>query len=87
MEVSGAREGEDVGSAGQSHALKLLGGSERGRAIFYSKVPWSRSQWPRGLRRRSAAVRLLKLWVRIPPGAWMTVMSVVCCQVEVSATS
>ena len=29
----------------------------------------SRSQWPRGLRRRSAAARLLRSWVRIPPGA------------------
>jgi len=35
-----------------------------------------RSQWPRGLRRRSAAVRVLRLWVRIPPGAWMFV----CCE-------
>jgi len=34
-----------------------------------------RSQWPRGLRRRSAATRLLRSWVRIPPGAWMFV----CC--------
>jgi len=34
VEVSGAREGEDVGSAGQSHASKLLGGSERGTAVF-----------------------------------------------------
>ena len=25
-----------------------------------------RSQWPRGLRRRSAAVRLMRLWARIP---------------------
>jgi hypothetical protein len=24
---------------------------------------------------------------KIPPGAWMSVVSVVCCQVEVSATS
>ena len=32
-----------------------------------------RSQWPRGLRRSSAATRLLALWVRIPPGAWMFV--------------
>jgi hypothetical protein len=46
----------------------------------------SRSQWPRGLRRRSSAARLLRLWVRMPPGAWMFVVSVVCCQVEVSAT-
>ena len=34
-----------------------------------------RSQWPRGLWRRSAAARLLRSWVRIPPGAWMFV----CC--------
>jgi len=27
-----------------------------------------RSQWPRGLRRRSAAARLLRMWFRIPPG-------------------
>ena len=35
-----------------------------------------RSQWPRGLRRRSTAARLLRLWVRIPPGSWMFV----CCE-------
>jgi len=34
-------------------------------------------QLPRGLRRRSSAARLLRLWVRIPPGAWMFVVSVV----------
>ena len=34
------------------------------------------SRWPRGLRRRSAAARLLRFWVRIPPGAWMFV----CCK-------
>jgi len=32
-----------------------------------------RSQWPRGLRRGSAAVPLLGLRVRILPGAWMFV--------------
>ena len=36
----------------------------------------SRSQWPRGLRRRSTAARLLRSWVRIPPGTWMFV----CCE-------
>ena len=35
-----------------------------------------RSQWPRGLRRRSAALRLLRSWVWIPQGAWMFV----CCE-------
>ena len=34
-----------------------------------------KSQWPRGLRRRSTAARLLQSWVRIPPGAWVFV----CC--------
>jgi hypothetical protein len=37
---------------------------------------WSRSQWSRGLRRRSAAARLLRSWIRILPGAWMFV----CCE-------
>ena len=35
-----------------------------------------RSQCPRGLRRTSATARLLRSWVRIPPGAWMFV----CCE-------
>ena len=33
-----------------------------------------RSQWPCGLRRGSAAARLLGSWVRIPPGARMFVL-------------
>jgi len=37
-----------------------------------------RSQIPRGLRRRSAAARLLRLWVRISPGAWMSVYCECC---------
>ena len=36
----------------------------------------------------STAARLLWLWVRIAPrGSWMSVVSVVCCQVKVSATN
>ena len=35
-----------------------------------------RSQWPRGLGRRSSVARPLRLWVRILPGAWMFV----CCE-------
>jgi len=37
-----------------------------------------RSQWPRGLRRRSEAARLLRSWVRIPVGAWMFVYCECC---------
>jgi hypothetical protein len=40
------------------------------------KLSQCQSQWQRGLRRRSAATRLLRLWVRIPPVAWMFV----CCE-------
>ena len=43
------------------------------------EVVMRRSQWPRGLRRRSAAARLLRSWVWIPPGAWMFV----CCECRV----
>jgi hypothetical protein len=46
------------------------------------------SQWPRGLRRGSTAARLVGLRFGIPPGAWMclSLVIVVCCQVEVSAS-
>ena len=40
----------------------------------------------RGLRRGSVAVRLLGLWVQILPETWMSVASVVCCQVEISVS-
>jgi len=54
---------------------------------FWFRYPcWRRSQWPRSVRRRSEAARLLGLWFRIPPRTWMSVVCVVCCQVEVSAT-
>ena len=35
-------------------------------------------QWPHGLRRRSAAAPLLRLWVRIPLGAWMSICGECC---------
>jgi hypothetical protein len=43
--------------------------------IFSICVISCRSQWPRGLSHRSTAARLLRSWVKIPPGAWMFV----CC--------
>ena len=55
-------------------------------AVFMSVISGvSRSRWPRGLRRGSAAARLLGVRVRIPPGVWMCRE---CCvlSVEVSAT-
>ena len=57
-----------------------------GVSLYYRRLPRHdyiyarylcirRSQWPRGLRRRSTAARLLRSWVRIPLGAWLSV----CC--------
>jgi hypothetical protein len=50
-------------------------------SCFKVRSNGSRSQWPRGLRRRSAAARLLSF------GFCLSVVNVVCCQVEVSVTS
>jgi hypothetical protein len=48
----------------------------------------SRFHWTRDLRRGSAATRLLRIWVRIPPRHWyLSVASIVGGQVEVSAIS
>jgi len=46
-------------------------------------------QGPHGLRFMSSAVRLMRLWVRIPPGEWMSLCCEFCecCQVAVSAAS
>ena len=57
--------------------MVLTWGRLAGAAVFANKMLHQeggcRSQWPRGLRRGSAAARLLGLRVRIPPGAWMCV--------------
>jgi hypothetical protein len=47
----------------------------------------SRSQWLLSVRRRSATARLLVLRVRILPGrGYLSLVNVVCCQVEVFTT-
>jgi hypothetical protein len=51
----------------------------------FLRIAKLRSQWPCGLRRGFAAARLL-IDGSNPAGAWMSVLSVVCCQVEVSGT-
>jgi len=60
-----------------SFTLTIQLSSWRVTQIFqYLLNMFRRSQWPLGLTRRSAAARLLRSWVRIPPGAWMFV----CCE-------
>jgi len=80
--------GGRVGCADQPPACVMLAGSD---LTFYARKFQEKgtinintkyyiysllSQWSRGLRRRSAAARLLRLRVRIPPEAWMFV----CCE-------
>ena len=48
--------------------LKILKQTVKRRNFNTSSSADCRSQWLRGLRRGSAAARLLRLWVRIPPG-------------------
>jgi len=43
------------------------------RELRYVAAVMGRSQRPRGVRRRSTAARLLRSWIRIPPGAWIFV--------------
>ena len=60
-----------------SHYLPLQKQFTSVNTTLYSvRIRLCRSQWPCGLRGRSSAARLLRWWVRIPPGAWMFV----CCE-------
>jgi len=52
----------------------IIQGRNEHKHKFSKYLPaYTRTQWPRDLRRRSATARLLRLWVRIPPGAWLSV--------------
>ena len=46
--------------------------------FFSIKVAQCRYQWPRGLKRGSAASSFLELRVRIPPRAWISVSCEFC---------
>ena len=63
----------DLNTSKQMRSYPLGGGSLK---IHWCVLFKNRSRWPRGLRSRSAAARLLGLRVRIPPVAWMFV----CCE-------
>jgi len=53
-------------------------------SFYMTQKRASQSQWPRSLRCGSAATHLLGPQVEILPEAWILLVSVVCCQVEVS---
>jgi hypothetical protein len=63
-------------------ATDSVGGFRRSFFRFRRKGN-SRAQWPRVLRRVSAAARLLRLRFRISLGACLSLLSVVCCHVEI----
>jgi len=65
--------------AARARFCKLCIQCEHFTVIRTARYTTCRSQWPRGLRRRSAAARLLRSWVRIPPEAWIFV----CCECRV----
>jgi hypothetical protein len=62
--------------------------SDRSICIFYFNVDFHcQSQWTRGLSSGSAAVSLLGLRFGMPPGdECLYLVSVVCCQVDVSTS-
>ena len=77
--VISCQEGKEVNTEIYTrNAYPLWAGKTNGILSYgVHNFGWnSRSQWPRGLRRRSTATRLLRSWVRIPRGAWMFV----CCE-------
>jgi hypothetical protein len=55
-------------------------------SVVELKNSWRCTSTLRAERREAAATRLLGLRVRIPPAAWRSVVSVVCCELEVSAS-
>jgi hypothetical protein len=57
------------------------------RSVFTeNNVTVNRSQWSRGLRRRSVADRLVGLWPRIPREYACLSVVILCHQVEISET-
>jgi len=58
------------------HDVRFL--SSKKKLFWHAFEFESRSQWTRGLRRRSAAARLLRLWIRITPGTWLFVCWACC---------
>jgi len=55
------------------NSLSLAWSSPNAHIWKYVLDKGRRYQWPGGLRRRPAADRLHRLWVRIPPIAWLFV--------------
>src|SRR5215469_9564046 len=55
-----------------------IGSSNMFRLLSIIILRVCRSQWPYGVRCRSSVARLIRSWVRIPPGEWMFVFCECC---------
>ena len=84
LTFGGGGGGSGSGGGSSSSSSSSSGGGGGGGSSSSSS---SQYEWPRSITRGSAAARLLRLWFRISPGAWMFVVSVVCCQLGIYATS
>jgi len=68
----------DLETSWRRRPWPALGRSAIRKKLRGPNIGHRRSQWSRGLRRGSAAARLLGLRVRIPPGAWTSVSCEYC---------
>jgi hypothetical protein len=84
-----SRHARNLRQQNSSKSTKMATVITRKENLNYKLIQgWFRSKWTRGLRLGSAATRLLGLRVRIPPEhVWLSLVSVMCCKVEVSASS
>jgi hypothetical protein len=90
QEILGQRYVGYFPSSASVHGMRLAGTvNTTGHLVTHLwasyKCTIHNHKWPRCLRRGSAAAGALGLRVRIASVAWMSLVSVVCCQVEVSA--
>ena len=70
----------------QAFLVHIITAAENATKQNSSSNEMNRPQWPRRLIRGSAAARFLGLWVRTPGRAWIFLVIVLCCHVEVPAS-
>jgi hypothetical protein len=76
-----------VETAARDRIIKFYFSIFSGSSLLHGILQKGLSQWPRGLKRDSAAAHLLEWWGWIAPGAWMVcLVRVVRCQAEVRAS-
>ena len=75
--ISAERRCEQISHISSTQSFLVANDSRRTSYFSSFTRQKRRSQWPRGLKRRSAAARPLRSWFRIPPGVGHECLSVV----------